>query len=80
VSSQNVPGIVVLHCNGRTCGNAYLTALSLTHSRARARTHARTHAHALVPSILPMLEVPAKGFFWNLLELGRRIRVDVHHG
>ena len=30
--------------------------------------------------ILPMLETPAEGFFWNLPEFGRRIRFYVLHG
>ena len=34
----------------------------------------------LAPSILPLLEAPAEGFFWNLPEFGRRIRFDVLHG
>ena len=45
-----------------------------------AHTHARTHAHTLAPSILPLLEGPAEGFFWNLPEFGRRIRIGVLHG
>ena len=36
--------------------------------------------HTLAPSILPLLEAKAEGFFWNLPEFGRRIRFDVFHG
>ena len=36
--------------------------------------------HILAPSILPLLEAPAEGFFWNLLEFGRRIPFDIFHG
>jgi len=34
----------------------------------------------LAPSILPLLEAPAEGFFWNLSEFGRRIWFYVLHG
>ena len=37
-------------------------------------------AHTLTPSILPLLEAPAEGFFWNLPEFGRRIRFYVLRG
>jgi len=30
----------------------------------------------LAPSILPLLEAPAEGFFWYLPEFGRRIECD----
>ena len=36
--------------------------------------------HTLAPSIPPLLEAPAEGFFWNLPEFGRHIRFDVLHG
>jgi len=36
--------------------------------------------HALAPSILPLLEEPAEGFFWNLPKFGSRIRFDVLYG
>jgi hypothetical protein len=36
--------------------------------------------HKLAPSILPLLEAPAEGFFWNLPQFGRRIPFDVFHG
>ena len=36
--------------------------------------------HTLAPSILPLLEAPAEGFFWNLPEFGRHIQFDVLHG
>jgi len=36
--------------------------------------------HTLAPLILPLLEAPAEGFFWNLPEFGRRIRFDVLYG
>jgi hypothetical protein len=35
--------------------------------------------HTLDPSILPLSEAPAEGFFWNLSEFGRRIRFNVLH-
>jgi hypothetical protein len=59
--------MVVLHCNGRTCGNAYL----ITFKVGPLRTH------ALAPSILPLLEPPAEGFLWNHSEFGRRVRLGV---
>ena len=48
--------------------------------RAHTHAHTHTHTHTLAPSILPLLETPAEGFFWNLPEFGRRIRFDVLHG
>ena len=36
--------------------------------------------HTLAPLILPLLEAPAEGFFWKLLEFGRRIPLDIFHG
>jgi len=36
--------------------------------------------HTLAPSIVPLLEAPAEGFFWNLSEFGRCIRFYVLHG
>jgi len=72
--SQKVPGIIVLYCNGRTYDNAYLIAFKV----GPLLTH--THTHTLAPSILPLLEAPAEGFFRNLLVFGRRIRFDVLHG
>jgi hypothetical protein len=80
MDSKKVRRMVVLHCNGKTYGNAYLITFNIgalpTH--ARARTHA--HTHTLAPSILPLLEAPAEGFFWNLPEFGRLIRFDALHG
>jgi hypothetical protein len=35
-------------------------------------------SHAL--SILPLLEAPVEGFFWNLMELDHHIRFDVLKG
>jgi hypothetical protein len=66
--SQKVPGNVVQHCNGRTYDKAYL----ITFKVEPLRTH--THTHTLAPSILPLLEAPTEGFFWNLPKFGRRIR------
>jgi hypothetical protein len=37
-------------------------------------------AHTLAPSILPLLEALTEGFFWNLLEFGRRIPFNVFRG
>jgi hypothetical protein len=70
IGSQKVPGMVVLQCNGRTYGNACLIAFKVRPLRT----------HTLAPSILPLLEAPAEGFFWNLPEFGRRVRFDVLHG
>jgi hypothetical protein len=36
--------------------------------------------HTLATAILPLLETPAEGFFWNLPEFDRRIRFVVLHG
>jgi len=68
--SQKVPGNVVYQCSGWTYDNAYL----ITFKVGPLRTH------TLAPSILPLLEAPAEGFFWNLLQFGRRIPFDVLHG
>ena len=48
--------------------------------RARAHTHTHTHTHTLAPSILPLLEALAEGFFWDLPEFGRSILFDALHG
>jgi hypothetical protein len=58
MGSQKVPAMVVLHCNGRIYGNAF---------------QSRALAHALASSILPLLEAPGEGFFWDFPEFGRRI-------
>jgi hypothetical protein len=68
--SQKVLGMVVLHWNGKTYGNAYLITFKVGLLRA----------YRLAPSILPLLEAPAGGSFWNLPEFGRCIRFDVIHG
>ena len=57
-------------CNGWTYDNAYL----ITFKVGLLRTH------TLAPSILLILEATAEGFFWNLLQFGRRIPFDVLHG
>jgi hypothetical protein len=62
--------MVVLHCNGRTYGNAYLITFKV----------GPLHTDALAPSILPLLEAPAEGFFWNLPQFGSCISFDVLHG
>ena len=67
---HKVPGIVVYHRNGRTYDNAYL----ITFKVGSLRTH------TLAPSILPLLDALAEGFFWNLPEFSRRIRFYVLHG
>jgi hypothetical protein len=41
--------------------------------------HVRLH-YTLAPSILPLLEAPEEGFFWNLPDFGRGIRFDVPRG
>jgi hypothetical protein len=48
IGSQQVPGMVVLHC-----GNAYLITFKV------GPLCARTHAHTLAPSILSLLEALA---------------------
>ena len=68
--SHKVPGIVVQHSNGRTYDNAYLITFKVRPLRT----------HTLAPSILPLLDALAEGFFWNLLEFRRRIRFYVLHG
>jgi hypothetical protein len=70
MGSQKVPKMAALHCNGRTYGSAYL----ITFKVGSLRTH------ALAPSILPLLEPPLEGFFWNLPEFGRHIRFDSLRG
>jgi hypothetical protein len=55
--SQKVPGMVVSHCNGRAHGSAYLITFTAGPLRA--------HTYTLAPSILPLLEAPAEGFFWS---------------
>jgi hypothetical protein len=70
MGSQKVPGIVVLHCNGRTYGKVYLIAFQVR----------PLHVHTFALSILPLLETPAEGSFMNLKEFGSRIRFNVLHG
>jgi hypothetical protein len=70
MGSQKVPGIVALNCNGRTYGKAYLIVFKVGPLRA----------HTLAPSMLPLLEASAEGFFWNLQEFGTRVRFNVLHG
>jgi hypothetical protein len=53
VGSQKVPGIVVLHCNDKTYGNAYQITLEV----------GPFHTHPLVPSILLLLEALLESFF-----------------
>jgi hypothetical protein len=62
--------MVVLHCNGRTCSSAY--PITFIVGALRTRT--------LAPGILPLLEVPAEGFCWDLLQFGPRIPFGVPHG
>ena len=61
---------MVWHCNGRTYDNAYLITFKVGPLRA----------YTLAPSILPLLEAPAEGFFWNFPGFSRRIRFDILHG
>jgi predicted benzoate:H+ symporter BenE len=53
MGSQKVPGMVVLHSNGRTYGNAALIILKV----------GTLCEHTLAPSILPLLEATAECFF-----------------
>jgi hypothetical protein len=50
-----------------------------THTHTHARTQSRTDARALDPSILPLFEAPAEGFFWNIPEFDSRVRFLVLH-
>jgi hypothetical protein len=70
MDNKKIPGMMKLHCNGWTYGKAYL----MTFKVGPLRTH------TLAPSILPLLEAPVEGFFWNLPEFDRRIPFDVLHG
>jgi predicted benzoate:H+ symporter BenE len=63
MGSQKVPGMTVFHCNGRTYGNT----CQITFKVGPLGTH------TLAPSILPLLEAPTEGFFWNLPEFGHCI-------
>jgi hypothetical protein len=58
MGSQKVPGVAVLHCNDRTCGNAYLMTFKVRPLRA----------HTLSQSVLPLVEAPSEDSFWNLPE------------
>jgi hypothetical protein len=61
---------MVLHCNDRIFCNAYLITFKAGILRA----------YTLTPSILPVLETPAKSFVWNLPEFDRRIAFDALYG
>jgi hypothetical protein len=63
-----------------TYDNDYLITLQIDPLRTRARARARTHTHTLAPAIMPLLEAPVEGFFWNLSVFSRRIRFDVLRG
>lgn len=59
MGSQKVPGVVVLHNNGRTYGKTYLNTFKVGPLHARVPTDTDTHArHTLAASILPL-----EGFF-----------------
>jgi hypothetical protein len=62
---------MVLHCHGRTYGNAYLIAYNVGPLPPLSLSP---------PSILPLLETPAEGFSRNLPEFGRCIPFDALHG
>jgi hypothetical protein len=68
--NQKVLEIVVMHFNGITYCNAYLFTFRLRSLRS----------HKLAPSMLPLLESPAEGFFSNLPEFGSRIQFDILPG
>jgi hypothetical protein len=74
MGSQKVPGMVVLHFNGRIYVNACLVTFKVESMSMRMRMRTRTHT----PSILPLLEAPAEGIFWNLPEFGCSIRFGAH--
>jgi hypothetical protein len=67
MGSQKVPGMVVLHWNGRTYSNAYQIAFRV----------GSLHIHRLASSSQPLLEAPTEDFFWNLPEFDRRVRYVV---
>jgi hypothetical protein len=69
MDSQKVPSMLILHSNGGKCGNAYLNILKV----------GPLCAAALAPSVFSWLEVPAEGFFWNLLKFGRLIQFELLH-
>jgi hypothetical protein len=67
MGSQKVLRLLVLHCTGRTYGNAYLITFKL-----ELRTH--THTHLLLR--LPLLEASVGVFFQNLPKFGRHSERD----
>jgi hypothetical protein len=50
MGSKKVPGMVVLHCDGRRYGNAYLIAVKLGPLGAHARTQTHTQACSIDPA------------------------------
>ena len=68
--TQKLPGMVVLHCSGRTYGNAYIINFKV----------GPLGNHTLAHLILSLLEVPVEGHFWSLPEFGRHIQFDILDG
>lgn len=66
MGSLRVPGILILHCNDRLHGNAYI----ITFKAEPLSTH------ILAPSVLPLLDTRAEGFTGNLLQFGHSFRFD----
>ena len=60
--TQKVPGMVVLHCNGMTYGNAYLITFKVL----------PLGVHTLLPAVLPLLVTSLECRNWNDVELCRR--------
>jgi hypothetical protein len=71
MDGQKVPGMMILHCNGRTYGNAYLITL-----KARPL---RPHTHLLHRSCHGWKH-RRKASFLIFPEFGCHIRFDVFHG
>jgi hypothetical protein len=60
--------------------NLQSSHLLLYNGQSKSSRVCLLRAHTLAPSILPLLEAPAEGFFWNLPEFGRPIPFHVLHG
>jgi hypothetical protein len=61
MDSQKVPGMVVLHSNGRIYSNTVQFTFKTGHLSTHTHTH--THTHTLAPSILPLLKHKPKAYF-----------------
>jgi hypothetical protein len=70
MGSQKVPGMVVLHCNGKTYGNTYLITFKV----------GPLFTQTLAPSILPLLEAPADASLGIFRSSPVAIRFYILHG